>query len=245
LLDLVRRPVWMVGLLVAAASLGFHLLALGVGALAVVQPLLVCGLLFALPISAWLDARRPSASEWLWALVLVAGLAIFLDAARPADGSARPNVDTLAALVLAGVALASGSVALGLSKGRRYGPSLVGLAAGVAYGLVAPLLKWSIATAVVDPDRLAGSWPGYALVVIGSAALVLNQIAYQAGPLAASLPAMTIAEPVVAVIVGATAFGEQVRSSPTALVAELAGLVGLSVAVVKLTRRMHLSLVLA
>ena len=45
------------------------------GQLALVQPLLISGVLFALPLSAVLEGRRPSGREWLWALIVVAGLA--------------------------------------------------------------------------------------------------------------------------------------------------------------------------
>ena len=82
------RPAWIAGLLTAGVGLVLHAVALAHGQLAVVQPLLVSGMLFALPVSALLERRRPSGVEWLWALILVAGLAAFLVAARPSAGPA-------------------------------------------------------------------------------------------------------------------------------------------------------------
>ncbi len=56
---LVTRPVWLAGLVAGAAGLVLHALALSGGRLAVVQPLLVSGMLFALPVSVALEGRRP------------------------------------------------------------------------------------------------------------------------------------------------------------------------------------------
>src|SRR5579875_3380050 len=83
---LLTRPAWVAGLVAAAIGLVLHVLALAHGQLAVVQPLLISGVLFALPVSALLEGRRPSGREWLLALVLVAGLATFLLAGRPTAG---------------------------------------------------------------------------------------------------------------------------------------------------------------
>lgn len=54
------------------------------------------------------------------------------------------------------------------------------------------------------------AWETYALIAASVAALVLVQSAYQAGPLAASMPVIDAAEPLVAVTVGLALFGERV-----------------------------------
>src|ERR1700704_1117984 len=57
-----RHPKWLVGMLVSFAGFVLHAVALHNGALAVVQPLLVCALLFALPINRWLRRERITAA---------------------------------------------------------------------------------------------------------------------------------------------------------------------------------------
>ena len=64
-----------------------HVVALRGGQLTLVQPLLVSGLLFALPVSVLLERRRPSLVEWLWGLMVIAGLSVFLLSARPNGGT--------------------------------------------------------------------------------------------------------------------------------------------------------------
>src|SRR4051812_47532981 len=85
-LHLVRRPVWLGGLLAAVATVVLQTLALAVGELALIQPLMLLGLLFALPFSVMLEKCKPSLREWLWAFVLVVGLPLFIVAARPSPG---------------------------------------------------------------------------------------------------------------------------------------------------------------
>src|SRR5258708_36995152 len=59
--QLAHRPRWAAGLTVGAAGIALHAAALHAGTLAVVQPLLVTGLAFALPLRTLLDRARPSA----------------------------------------------------------------------------------------------------------------------------------------------------------------------------------------
>lgn len=65
----------------------------------------------------------------------------------------------------------------------------------------------------------------------------MTQATYQAGPLAASLPVMTMADPLVAIVIGALAFAETVTHTPASLTAEGAGAAAMAAAVVALARR--------
>jgi len=80
----------------------------------------------------------------------------------------------------------SGSRSLQRRPGARLIPhhraSFLGLGTGIAYGMVAPLIKDVIALAGTDPLQLVTTWPAYALVITGASAIVLNQTAYQATP---------------------------------------------------------------
>src|SRR6185503_7439375 len=80
LATLVRRRLWWAGTAAAVAGYVFQALALVHG------PLLVSGLLFALPMSARLAGRRVNRAEWLWALLLTLALAVFVVVARPSAG---------------------------------------------------------------------------------------------------------------------------------------------------------------
>lgn len=235
---LLTRPVWIAGLGAAAVGLVLHVIALAHGQLAVVQPLLISGVLFALPISALLEGRRPSGREWLLALVLVAGLAAFLLAGRPTAGVVKLDADVLAwsSVIVAGIVGVLALVGVRWPHGHR--PALLGTAAGIGYGLVAALIKQ--ATAIFQSGgllHLFSDWPLYALIAAGGAALGLNQMAYRAGPLAKSLPALTITDPAASVVLGVLAFKERLSGAPLAVALQIVGFVVMGLAAAQLARR--------
>lgn len=234
---LLTRPVWIGGLVAAFVGLALHVVALDQGQLAVVQPLLISGVLFALPVSALLEGRRPSGREWLLAAVLVASLALFLLAARPSEGRVKLDADVLAwstVLVLGLIGILA-LAAFRWFKAQR--PALLGTAAGVGYGLVAALIKQADALWHTGLAHLLTDWPVYALVGVGGAALSLTQLAYRAGPLAKSMPALTVADPAASVALGVLAFQEKLDSNPGALALQVIGFVVMSLAAAQLARR--------
>ena len=85
---LAMRPRWVAGLGFDVAGYAAQWVALSLGSLVVVQPLLVIGLLFALPMKARLSPYRMRGWDWVGALLTTAGLAIFLAVSRPGAGHA-------------------------------------------------------------------------------------------------------------------------------------------------------------
>src|SRR5689334_21267911 len=83
---LVTDKVWLAGIGLAALSYGFQAVALTFGPLALVQPLIVSELLFAVPVSVRLRKLRLRKRDWLTVAMIVAGLAIGIIAADPHKG---------------------------------------------------------------------------------------------------------------------------------------------------------------
>lgn len=236
LAHLVSRPMWLGGLLAGAGTVALQAVALASGPLVLVQPLLVCALLFALPASVLLEKRRPSLGEWAWALLLVGGLALFLWAARPVTGPPLPDDGRLLQLGAACAAIAAAAAGFGLGPGRRHRAALLGFATGIVYGLAASLMKYTIALARIDTAHLLEAWPAYALLLVSAAAVVLSQAAYQAGPLAGALPPMIMTNPIVAIIVAVAAFGEHVATDPVGVTFQVIGASATALAVVRLAQ---------
>src|SRR5438270_678576 len=84
----------------------------------------------------------------------------------------------------------------------------LGAAAGIANGIVAALTKSSAHLLRHGLVPLLTHWQPYALVAAGAASLTLAQSAFQAGSLAASLPMLTVVDPVASTLIGALLFGE-------------------------------------
>jgi drug/metabolite transporter (DMT)-like permease len=80
------------------------------------------------------------------------------------------------------------------------------------------------------------SWQLYALLASGAASLALASSAFQAGSLAASLPMLTVVDPIAATIIGALFFGESLTIRGMAPIAEVASLAAIVAGVFMLGR---------
>ena len=238
---LVRRPWWVLGQIVAVVAFSLHAVALHLGALILVQPIVVSGIVLAVPVRAALGRRPPRRDELTTVTVTAAGLALFLVAARP--GASRPPAWTsaLAAAVI-GAGLAVGAA---IWAGRRRGArraSGYGLACGVLFGVTGGLVKLAAIHAGTGHGfadhlwSLLSGWPAWAVVVTGLSGVVLNQRAYRAAPLSASMPLLNTVDVLVAIGFGLVVFGEVPAHSPLALLGEAAALVLMIVGLRRLAR---------
>src|SRR5581483_447737 len=90
--DLAHRKLWLLGIAGDVASFGLQALALAYGPLALVQPLLVTGILFSIPLSVRWRGMSLGAREWTGTVLVGAGLATFLAAASPSEGLPRTSL---------------------------------------------------------------------------------------------------------------------------------------------------------
>jgi drug/metabolite transporter (DMT)-like permease len=202
LLRLVRRPLWLAGTVADWSGFGLQALALGVGSLIVVQPLLCTGLLFALPIGAAWQGRRLSRNDWIAAFALSGGLAVFLVVGAPTEGRdfASEQAWVIAALVLLPIIV--GCTIAGMRTRNTARAVLLALATALLYSMTAVLTKSAVTELGEGAAAFFTSWEPYALVVGGVVSLLLNQSAFQAGELQASLPILTAVEPIVGSVLG-------------------------------------------
>src|ERR1039458_4802273 len=78
LLQLFRRPVWILGEALQIAGFVAQVVALAIGSLLVVQAIVVSSFVIALPCGVWLTDQRLGRREVLGALTTVTGLILFL-----------------------------------------------------------------------------------------------------------------------------------------------------------------------
>ncbi|HEX4703205.1 MAG TPA: DMT family transporter, partial [Pseudonocardiaceae bacterium] len=237
--DLVRRPLWLIGIGATIAGLGLQVAALGFGPLILVQPMLVTALPFGGFFAAMLVHRRPDRVMVFGAFTCVAGLSAFLLLARPTGGTDH-LVDSAPlgglALVLALIAVAG----LGLSVVAR-GPSRVlglALATGVFYGLTAGLMKVVAGQLRQGPLVPFGHWTLYAVCVIGPIGFLLSQNTFQQGRLMSpALAVITTVDPLVGVAIGVWWLGESAATGPMVLFGELVAALVIVFGIAVLARR--------
>lgn len=231
------HPLWIAGSVANLAGLSLHALALRDGPLTLVQPLLVVGVIFTLPLRQVLERRRPRRPEICWAAALTLGLAVFLILATSASGPGQGAEPGPTVFCAAAIGLAVGGCLVAYRRtGAAAGAMLLGTAAGLLFAASAALLKETTNTFSHGAAELFTTWPCYALVAVGGAGLLLSQYAYRAGPLCASLPAITVVNPIVSVVIGVAVFDEPFRAAPGYLLGEVLGLAVMAVAAAGLTR---------
>ncbi|GCB45785.1 DMT family transporter [Streptomyces sp. NL15-2K] len=225
LAHLVRDRWWRYGIGLAVLAYGFQSLALAFGPLSLVQPLIVAELIFAVPLSARLHRMALGPREWLGTLAVAAGLALALVSARPHGG--RPGAAELSSWLLilgATVALVCGSLTAARWVSGPWRASATALAAGAVMGVQSVLLAATVDRFRHGPLTALASWLPYAFVVASVGGLLLIQSAFQQGPLAASMTVLDATEPVVAVTVGMTVFGEAIHTGWPVSAITVAGL---------------------
>ena len=233
LVRMARHRLWLGG--IACDIVGFiaQAAALRLGQLAVVQPLLVLSVVFALPLGARLSDQRVGRREAAAAGLVVAALAGFLAIAHPSGGRSEVS---LSHWVVAGVTCAAVCVPLVLLA--QYGPAprraaLLGAAAGVLFALSAALTKSVVDELHFGVVHVIESWEPYALVVVGYVSMTLNQLALNTRALAATIASSTALDPIISVALGLTLFDEQLDATgpqaAVAFAALAAALVGVAV----------------
>lgn len=216
---LLRDRQWWTGSLVAGAGFGFQAAALGMGSVVLVQALLVTSLLFALLISARINHRRITARQAVWAVLLAAAVAVVVTVGDPQEGTPRGSLHTwtIVALVM-GPALILCVVGARMFPGA-VGAMLLGLMSGALWGLFSVLTKGVVGQLDRGIPALLRTPEVYVWAVVAIAATAWEQSAFRAGPLTASLPATTVAEPVVGSVLGVTVLGETLRTNDIGVVA--------------------------
>lgn len=209
----VSQPLWWAGTVAAFAGYASQAVALSYGSLLIVQPLVVSSLLFVLPLGARFSRQHVRPADWVWSAVLTASLTAFVIVGRPSDGAYRPSpISWTIALVSAGLLVVACTVAATRVTGRARA-MLLASSVGVLLGLVAVLTK-VCAQQVGDggwKSMLTGPAP-YLLVALAVAVTVLQQSAFNAGALQASVPIMLIGEPLVAVLIGFLVLDERLTA---------------------------------
>ena len=233
---LLRDRQWWLGSIVAAVGFALQAAALGLGSVLLVQALLVTSLLFALPIHARLSRRRVTRWEWTWAVLLAASVAVIVTVGNPTAGDSRASLQTWTAVIaVLGPALLLCVLGAKVFSGPA-GAVLLAVVSGALWGLFAVLTKGVV-------DRLDdGLWALlrtpelYVWAVVAVAGTAWQQASFRAGSLTASLPTMTVTEPVVASVLGVAVLGEALRPDEEGWLTLIAAVAVMVVATAALAR---------
>ena len=208
---LLKDRQWWLGSAVSGAGFALQAAALGFGSVLLVQAVLVTSLLFALPINARLMHRRVSRFQWVWAALLAAAVVVIVVVGNPTEGHSRASFETwtLVLLVL-GPALVACVIGARIFSGP-VSAVLLAIVSGVLWGLFAVLTKGVVDRLDDGVLEVLKTPELYAWVAVAVAGTAWQQASFRAGALTASLPTMTVTEPIVGSVLGVVVLGETLR----------------------------------
>jgi drug/metabolite transporter (DMT)-like permease len=207
---LVKQTWWLLGTIALLTGYGFQAVALAHGRLAVIQPLLVTTIVFALPLGYFLTNQIINRREVLGAAIVVLGLVVFTVVGDAGDGkdNAPANEWALAVLVFGG--LSAVLLVMGGRGSITRKAGLYGACAGVLYGLSASLCKPTVE--IFGNDGIGAvltSWEAYAFAVAGILAFVVQQVSLATGKLATSVATVSVFNPLVSILIGTLLLDER------------------------------------
>jgi drug/metabolite transporter (DMT)-like permease len=232
----VRRKVWLLGCAGLIAGFLLQAFALHVGRLTVVQPILTLELPFLVAILAFWFRKHLSWKEWTGAIVVTAGLALFLALAVPTGGDLIPDLQSWG--IAAFAALLGAAVLVGLAQfgAPAWRAATFGSAAAIMFAFTAALIKQVTADFHPTWYMFLTQWHVYAMAVAGLIAVFLAQNAFHAGPITASQAALVIVDPLVSIAIGVGLFGDTIHTSGSRAPLEIAALLALFVGAFVLSR---------
>lgn len=199
---LVGQTTWLVGTLALLAGYLFQAAALDRGRLAIIQPLLVTTVVFALPLGYFLTRQHVGRREVIGAVVILCGLAVFALFGDPAGGRENAPGDEWA-IAIAILALVCAVLLLFGGRGSRViKAAAYGTVAGILFGLSAALTKPTLEYLHAGIDELLSHWEPYVLAIAGVLGFVLQQVSLGTGRLAPSVATVSVANPVVGILLG-------------------------------------------
>jgi drug/metabolite transporter (DMT)-like permease len=214
-LRLLASGIWLAGLGAQIVGVLLQAAALDRGRVAIIQPLLVTTVIWALPLGYFLTQQVINRRHIIGAAIIVLGLAVFGSVGDPAAG-----IDDAPAADWASAFLLLGAICAGLLLFARRGSSnaraaVLGATAGVLYGVSATLMKPVVET--LHQDGFAGmleSWELWVMAVAGLIGFYVQQLSLATGRLVPSVATVSVVNPVVSVMLGALVLQERLDQTP-------------------------------
>lgn len=237
LLNALMTPMWWAGMSTAMFAYFLQTVALGFGTLLVVQPVLVLSLMFTLPLSARFNGYRLRKSEIFWASMLTIAVAVMVILGRPLAGNPHPPLERWIPALLIGFGIMGAMWLIAQHILTKEKALILGLVTGALFGYVAVLSKATVDIFIHQGlDGLILNWEVYALIVAATLGTIVQQYSFNGGELQKSLPAMTIAEPIVAFVLGYLVLGEKFQVVDWAWIIMGAALLAMIISTIALSR---------
>ena len=212
---LLTNWIWLLGLVAQTLGVLLQAAALDRGRVAIIQPLLVTTIIWAMPLGYFLTNQTIKRRHILGAAIVVVGLAVFASVGDPAGGvDDAPTSDWLSAFLVIGAACAA-LLLFSRRGGLSTKAAVFGTTAGILYGVSATLMKPVVEN--LDSNGFAAvleSWELWVMAVTGIVGFYLQPLSLATGRLVTSVATVSVANPVVSVLLGVLVLQERLDQPP-------------------------------
>ncbi|MGB0112175.1 MAG: DMT family transporter [Ilumatobacteraceae bacterium] len=214
MLGLVTNSVWLLGLAAQVLGVVLQAAALDRGRVAIIQPLLVTSIVWALPLGYFLTDQRITRRHIAGATIILVGLATFGGVGDPAGGVNDAAWSDWLAVIVVAIAACVGLLTVGARSEANAKAALFGAAAGVLYGVSATLMKPVMESWNNDGIAVFADWELWFMAASGLIGFYLQQVSLATGELVTSVATVSVVNPVVSVTLGAIVLQERLDSDP-------------------------------
>ncbi len=210
--NLSKNPKWIGASGLAVIAYFFQAAAVRDGSLILVEPILTTDLIYIMMILHFSKKTPIGKKEWLSILMICIGLSGMLISANPEAGHKPYSLIHLilsSAIIL--IVVAVGIYLVRRTKSHSYRAAISGVAAGFSFALIIAFTKIVSIQLSHGPLFVLTHWQVWALAASGIVGIIMSQNTYGAGPLAASQPAMELAEPIVSIFLGVYLFSDTIN----------------------------------
>jgi hypothetical protein len=224
LVQILQRPVWLIGGGMLAAGWVLQAAALARGPLEIVQSLCALSLVIALPLGARITNQVITRRVWHGAEAMVVGIVLFVAASGTEVSHSLPTASewwsaAVATLIAVGILGTFGRLSHGSTRAL-----LLGSAAGMAFAFQAAVTKVFVPLVSQGLSAILSSWTPYALLASALIGFVVQQSALKTGVLASAMASSSAVTLFVSVALGSALFGEDFSRGGAWSVATTVGL---------------------
>lgn len=215
---------WTLGIVVATGGWVFHVAALALAPISLVQSVIAGGLVLLTPLAGRVFGLPTTRRDWIGVGITAAGLTLLAATLGDSGHDAHRDFEAGTLWLYVGVLTAAAAACCAATGVLRAGPAFA-LAAGLLWGGSDVTIK-AASGDLIDRWLLAFLTPEAATItVLSLIGLVVSARSLQIGPAVAVIAITSAAANVVTIAAGPLVFGEPLPSDTASLVARLAGFV--------------------
>ncbi len=224
-LALFRSPWYTLGIAVAMGSWGFHVTALALAPISLVQSVIAGGLVLLTVVADRLFGFTVTRREWIGVALTAAGLAFLAATLEGTASQAHSDYEPIRLVLYAGLAGAGGLLVAKLASDSPRSGALLGAAAGLIWGASDVSIK--ALSGRLDDGAVAVLVHPLALFILVASlvGLAISARSLQVGEAVSVIAITSAAANVVTIAAGPIVFGEPLPEDPLGLVLRIAAFV--------------------